>query len=75
MDSKQFTASEQDAATRLCDHAALFVSAYADAGDMAAARVALLRAALELASGKPERLAVLERWHDERRRREALEAL
>ena len=47
--SEQFTQAESAAAVRLCDQAALAVSVYTSAGDMQAARVAVLRLALEIA--------------------------
>lgn len=63
--SEAFTTNENGAAVYLCDQATLAVSVYAGAGDLAAARVAVLRKALELAGGacNLDRLAVLETEH------------
>ena len=84
-ESDSFTRYEKDAAIGLMNQAWAAACFYAKPEDRQAAVVAVLRAALELAGGtcNLDRMAVLERehaeffdkWHDERRRREALEAL
>ena len=84
-DQEMYTQREQLAAECVAELAAVHTVQYATPEDQPAAVVAVLRAALELAGGRCnlDRLAVLERehaeffdkWHDERRRREAMEAL
>lgn len=84
-ESTLFTAREADAAHALIDRARWYAREYAQPEDLDCAIQAALRLALELSGGacNLDRLAVLERehaeffdkWHDERRRREAMEAL
>ena len=67
MTAATFTLHEHDTAQRLYGHAQWYVRQYCKPADHAAATIAVLRAALELAGGSTplDRLAVLEAEHAE----------